>query len=385
MNYIPQEKFMRRAVELALLGGGHVHPNPLVGAVIERDGKILAEGWHHRYGDLHAERDCLKNAGACGVDLSGAVMYVTLEPCCHTGKQPPCTQAVIESGIKTVVIGSRDPNELVNGGGVRQLQAAGITVIQDFLREECDAINSVFFHYIKYKKPYVIVKYAMTADGKTSLSSGESKWITGEEARENVHRTRGTVAAVMCGMKTVMADNPMLNCRVQGELYTQPCRVVLDRNLDIPMDCNLVKTAAEIPVMVFCSRNTFDGSADSAKGGKAEELMKAGIKVFSCNEKSGHLDLEDVLEKLGQEKIDSVLVESGGGLNSSFFFGGTDGTGCLVNEVHCYVAPKIAGGINGNIHSPVQGLECASLAACVEFKKTELSVFGRDVLIKGYL
>ena len=138
---------MRRAIELAKLGGGHVHPNPLVGAVIVRDGQILAEGYHHKCGDLHAERDCLMNASESNVDVSGAEMYVTLEPCCHTGKQPPCTQAVIESGIKTVIIGTRDPNALVNGRGVRQLEEAGVTVIQDFLREECDAINSIFFHY----------------------------------------------------------------------------------------------------------------------------------------------------------------------------------------------------------------------------------------------
>ena len=366
---------MRRAIELAKLGGGHVHPNPLVGAVIVRDGKILAEGYHHKCGDLHAERDCLRNARENKVDVSGSEMYVTLEPCCHTGKQPPCTQAVIESGIKTVIVGSRDPNELVNGGGVRQLEEAGITVIQDFLREECDIINPIFFHYIKTKMPYVIVKYAMTADGKTSLSTGESRWITGDAARENVHRTRGTTSAIMCGIKTVLADDPMLNCRVEGPLYKQPVRVVLDRNLELPLESNLVKTAGEIPVIVFTGENSMASVSEAGKN----ILSGLGIEIIPVSEIDGHLNLHEVLSVLGEKKIDSVFVESGGTLNASLFFAGGR---CLVNELHCYVAPKITGGINGSVHSPVQGLECSSLDDCVKMKMIEVKNFGEDILIR---
>ena len=375
MSFIPQEKFMRRAIELAKLGGGHVHPNPLVGAVIVRDGQILAEGYHHKCGDLHAERDCLMNARESNVDVSGAEMYVTLEPCCHTGKQPPCTQAVIESGIKTVIIGSRDPNELVNGKGVRQLEEAGVTVIQDFLREECDAINSIFFHYIKTKTPYVIVKYAMTADGKTSLSTGESKWITGDAARRNVHITRGTTSAVMCGINTVLADDPLLNCRVEGSQYRQPVRIVLDRNLELPLESNLVKTAGEIPVLVFTSKKSMASVSDAGKN----ILSGLGVEIIPVSEKDGHLNLEDVLAVLGEKKIDSVFVESGGSLNASLFFSGEK---CLVNEVHCYVAPKITGGLNGGVHSPVQGVECSSLDDCVKMKMIEVKNFGEDILIR---
>ena len=375
MSFIPQEKFMRRAIELAELGGGHVHPNPLVGAVIVRDGNIIAEGYHHKCGDLHAERDCLKNAAEKNIGVSGAEMYVTLEPCCHTGKQPPCTQAVIESGIKTVIVGSRDPNELVNGGGIRQLEEAGITVVQDFLREECDNLNPIFFHYIQHKTPYVIVKYAMTADGKTSLSTGESKWITGDSARENVHRTRGTTSAIMCGIKTVIADDPMLNCRVEGARYTQPVRVVLDRNLELPLDCNLVKTAGDIPVIVFCGESAMKNVSAPGKN----ILAGLGVEVVPVEEKDGHMDLEKILAILGERKIDSVFVESGGTLNASLFFSGGK---CLVNELHCYVAPKITGGINGSIHSPVQGLECSSLANCVKMKMVEVKNFSEDILIR---
>lgn len=375
MSFIPQEKFMRRAIEIAKMGGGHVHPNPLVGAVIVREGHILAEGYHHKYGDLHAERDCLKNARESNVDLSGAEMYVTLEPCCHTGKQPPCTQAVIESGIKTVIIGSRDPNELVNGKGVRQLEEAGITVIQDFLREECDAINGIFFHYIKTKTPYVIAKYAMTADGKTCLSTGESKWITGDAARRNVHITRGTTSAIMCGIKTVLADDPMLNCRVEGNQYKQPVRVVLDRKLELPLESNLVKTAGQIPVIVFCG----EGAMENVSAAGKNILSGLGVEIIPVAEKDGHLDLEKVLAILGEKKIDSVLVESGGALNASLFFSGKK---CLVNELHCYVAPKVTGGISASIHSPVQGVECSSLGNCVKMKMIEVKNFGEDILIR---
>ena len=364
--------FMTRAIELAELGGGHVHPNPYVGAVIVKDGTIVAEGYHHRCGDLHAERDALKKARENGIDVSGCDMYVTLEPCCHTGRQPPCTQAIIESGIKRVFVGSRDPNPLVDGKGAKQLEEAGIEVIRDFCKEECDAMNSIFFHFIKTKTPYVIAKYAMTADGKTSLSTGESKWITGEEARRNVHRTRGTTAAVMCGINTVIEDGPMLNCRVEGEKYRQPLRVVLDRELKIGTDCSIARTAKELPTIVFCG----EGSAESEKAGILKGL---GMEICGAKVRDGHMDLENVLEILGQKQIDSVLVESGGNLNSSLFFAKNR---CFVNEVHCYIAPKICGGIEGIIHSPVQGKECRSLAECVAMKLIKTEIFGEDIFLQ---
>lgn len=362
--------YMTRAIDLAKLGGGHVHPNPYVGAVIVKDGTIVAEGFHHKCGDLHAERDALKNARKNGIDVTGCDMYVTLEPCCHTGRQPPCTQAIIESGIKRVFIGSRDPNPLVDGKGVKQLEEAGIEVIRDFCKEECDRINKIFFHYIKTKTPYVIAKYAMTADGKTSLSSGESKWITGAEARENVHRTRGTVAAVMCGINTVLEDNPLLNCRIEGTEYTQPVRIILDQELKLPLESNIAKTAKEYRTILFSGKENLS---------KKEAAEKCGIEVIEAKTKDNHLDLEDVLKTLGEKQIDSVLVESGGMLNSSLFFAENR---CLVNEVHCYIAPKIFGGKKENIHSPVQGKECKTISECVKMKMKETKIFGEDILIK---
>lgn len=375
-----EEKFMSRAIELARLGKGFTNPNPLVGAVIVRGGKIIAEGYHHKYGDLHAERDALKNAREKNIDVKGAAIYVTLEPCCHYGKQPPCTQALIDSGIKKVVIGSRDPNPLVDGKGVKILKNAGIEVVQDFMRDECDALNPVFFHYIKHKIPYVIVKYAMTADGETATSAGKSKWITGEESRKNVHRTRAEVAAVMTGIGTVKADNPMLNVRLDeksadGREFKQPVRVVVDKKVELDADSNLAKTAGDIPVFDFCAAN-LDDKAEKRKS----VLEEKGVRFFEAKTSGNHLDLEDILKTLGQNGIDSVLVESGGGLNAGLLFSG--GSKTLADEVDVYIAPKIFGNDGKSIFSPVKGSGISEIPDCVRLSRPEIETFGGDVLLK---
>lgn len=243
--------YMERAIQLAKRGTGFTNPNPLVGAVIVKDHRIIGEGWHARYGDLHAERNALKH---CTEDPAGATMYVTLEPCCHHGKQPPCTEALVESGIRRVYIGSRDFNPLVFGKGVQYLEEHGIEVIPDFLREACDKLNPIFFRYIGTKMPYTILKYAMTADGKIACAGGASKWVTGEAARAHVQQTRKRVAAVCVGINTVLADDPMLTCRCENP--SQPVRVVLDTRLRIPMESRLVQTAREVPVIVFAMLRT---------------------------------------------------------------------------------------------------------------------------------
>lgn len=370
---------MARAIELAEKGRGFTHPNPLVGAVIMRGGEIIAEGYHHRYGDLHAERDALKNAEKNGADVRGAELFVTLEPCCHFGKQPPCTQAIIGSGIRKVVIGSRDPNPLVDGKGVQILRNAGIEVVQDFMKDECDALNYVFFHYIRSKIPYVIVKYAMTADGETATSSGNSKWITGELARRNVHRTRADVAAVMAGIGTVKADNPMLNVRLDGKSadgkeFMQPVRVIVDRNAELSAESRLAKTAGEIPVFDFCRKNLDDDGKNRRKA-----LEKMGVRFFGTEERENHLDLEEILKTLGSEGIDSVLVESGGSLSAGLFFGSGKN---LADEVQVYIAPKIFGNDGKKIFSPVRGLGTAEISGCVRLGKPDVEVFGDDILLR---
>lgn len=372
--------FMRRAIELARLGEGFTDPNPLVGAVIVRGGKIIAEGYHHQYGGLHAERDALKNALDRNVDVKGAEIYVTLEPCCHYGKQPPCAKALIEAGLRKVVVGSRDPNPLVDGKGVKMLEDAGIEVVQDFMRAECDALNPVFFHYIRNKMPYVAVKYAMSADGETATSAGNSKWITGEEARRNVHRTRARFASVMCGIGTAKADDPMLNVRLDeksadGRDFRQPVRVVVDKDAELGAESNLARTAREIPVFDFCRENL-----DEEGKKRRSALEKKGVKFIEAKTRGSHLDLEDILGKLGQEGIDSVLVESGGSLNAGLFFDGSGKT--LADEVDVYIAPKILGNDGKRIFSPVRGSGALEIPECVILSKPEIEAFGSDVLLK---
>lgn len=365
---------MLRAIELAQKGKGFTNPNPLVGAVIVKDGQVIAEGYHHKYGELHAERDALKNARENGVDVTGAELYVTLEPCCHTGKQPPCTQAVIDSKISHVIIGSRDPNPLVDGKGVKQLQDAGIKVTQDFLKAECDAINPVFFHFIKNKMPYVIIKYAMTADGQTATSKAESRWITGHQARQNVHLTRAESMAVMTGIGTAKKDNPMLNVRLDDNgTHRQPVRIVLDSHLKLNPESMLAKTAREIPVIIFCKKELTETEII-----RKSVLESQGIKVLTTPENKNHSTLYNQLSMLASEGIDSILVESGGTLNGSLFFDEPD----LVQEVHVYIAPKIFGNDGRTIFTPVKGKGINFPNQCVKLSKPEVSMYGEDVLLK---
>ena len=267
---MPEEKYMRRAIELAKKGSGHVNPNPLVGAVIVRDGEIIGEGYHECYGQLHAERNAIANAKKRGNSLEGSTIYVTLEPCCHYGKTPPCTEAIIEEKIARVVVGSDDPNPLVSGKGFQMLREKGIEVIPHFLKEECDAMNHVFFHYIRTGTPYVAMKYAMTMDGKIACYTGDSKWVTGEESRAHVQTLRNHYKGIMAGIGTVLADDPMLNCRIEGR--RDPIRIIADSHLRIPMDSQLVRTAGQQPLIVAC--------LPDADEEKAAQLQEKGVEVL---------------------------------------------------------------------------------------------------------
>ena len=242
---------MRRAIELAKKGGGYVHPNPLVGCVVVNNGEIIAEGYHEKYGEYHAERNALLR---CKSETKGASLYVTLEPCCHYGKTPPCTEIIIEKGIKKVFVGILDPNPLVAGKGVKILQDAGIEVEVGLCEDEIRELNKVFLKYITTKHPYVIMKTAMTLDGKIAAFTGDSRWVTNEESRKLVHELRSEMAAVIVGIGTVLADDPMLNVRLEGNPH-QPIRIVVDSNLRIPVDSQLVKTAKEYRTIIATTRH----------------------------------------------------------------------------------------------------------------------------------
>ena len=353
-------ELMRRAIELARRGTGFVNPNPLVGAVIARDGEIIGEGYHARYGEPHAERNALRD---CKGDPRGAVMYVTLEPCCHQGKQPPCTEAIIDSGIARVFVGSDDPNTLVAGKGIAALEEAGIEVVRGFLKEECDKLNPIFFHYITTKTPYVIMKIAMTADGKTATRAGLSRWITGEESRRHVHETRKRCAAVMVGIGTVLADDPTLTCRIENP--SNPARVICDSNLQIPIDCKLVATAREIPTYI---------AACNPDKRKREQLEKRGVHVLEIISTDGRVNLKSLMRKLGSLGIDSVLLEGGAALHEAALRAG------IVQHVQVYIAPKMFGGVSAK--SAVGGLGVYEVNEAYKLTRPEFSRFGDDVLLE---
>lgn len=361
-----EEQFMKRAIELAKQGSGWTAPNPLVGAVVVKNGRVIGEGYHRKYGELHAERNAL---AACSEDPAGATLYVTLEPCCHYGKTPPCTEIIIEKKIAKVVIGSRDPNPKVAGKGARILREHGIEVVEDYMREACDALNPVFFHYITTKTPYVVLKFAMTLDGKIATRTGASKWITGEAARNHVHQLRGRYAGILAGIGTVLADDPMLNCRI--DRAHQPLRIILDSHLRIPMGSRLVRSAKEYPLLIVCNENTRDREEGT---NRIQKLEEAGAKVWTLPEKNGHPDLNVLMQRLGEEKIDSVLIEGGGTVNEAAL------KAHIVHHVYAYIAPKIFGGEDAK--TPVEGSGIRLPQECANLRLAKITVLLNDMLLE---
>lgn len=351
--------YMRQAVALARRGTGWTAPNPLVGAVVVKDGKVIGRGYHARCGGLHAERAALAD---CTVSPRGATMYVTLEPCCHQGRQPPCTDAILATGIARVVVGSDDPNPLVAGKGLEILRRGGVEVVSGVLRETCGALNPVFFHFIRTRRPYVVMKYAMTMDGKIATRTGASRWITGEAARRRVHRDRHRYTAIMAGVGTVLADDPMLNCRIKGG--KNPVRIICDTHLRTPLTSQIVRTAGEIPtILATCAEPSLYGP-----------YLDAHCQVWTLPERDGHVDLDALMDRLGSAGIDSVLLEGGGTLNWAALESG------IVQRVQAYVAPKLFG---GDAKSPVEGQGVALPDQAVALKNTRIFRVGEDILLES--
>ncbi len=381
--------YMGMALALAKEGCGWVSPNPMVGAVVVKEGRVIGQGYHARYGEKHAERNALE---ACQESPAGATLYVTLEPCCHHGKQPPCVDAILEAGIRRVVVGSGDPNPLVNGKGTAILRAHGVEVTEGVMQEECDRLNRVFFHYIRTGRPYVALKYAMTLDGKTAAYTGASRWITGEEARRHVHRLRHRYRGILVGAGTVLADDPLLTCRMEGG--RNPVRIVCDSRLRIPLSSQLAQTAREIPTILAVCRpgeGGVPGTASAAAPGtaapampeptasawkaRAERFRQAGCQVWELPGHGGQVDLAALLDRLGQEQIDSVLVEGGGTLGWSFLWEG------LAQRVFAYLAPKILGGRQAP--TPVEGQGFPSPGEAVRLKTEAVLRLGEDILVES--
>lgn len=375
---------MRRAIELAKKGGGYVHPNPLVGCVVVKDDEIIAEGYHEKYGEFHAERNALTR---CKTETKGASLYVTLEPCCHYGKTPPCTEIIIEKGIKKVFVGILDPNPLVAGKGVKILQDAGIEVEVGLCENEIREMNKVFLKYITIKRPYVIMKTAMTLDGKIAAHTGDSKWVTNEESRKMVHELRSELAGVVVGIGTVLADDPMLNVRLEGE-HHQPGRIVVDTNLRIPVDSQLVKTANEYRTIVACrhfdrseaERSEVEKSSLNVNKQKGfldslRSLEMTGVELLECQSNNNHVDINDLMTKLGAMGIDSLLLEGGGTLNAAFLEAG------CVDEVWAFIAPKIIGGEGAK--TPVSGKGIDKMSEAINLQDIDIQNINGDILIKG--
>ena len=363
-----KEEYMRRALELARKGEGHTSPNPMVGCVVVKDGRIISEGYHEKCGEFHAERNALTR---CTEDTAGADLYVTLEPCCHQGKTPPCTDIIIEKKIARVFVGSMDSNPLVAGKGVQILRDHGIYVETGILDAECRKLNEVFYHYIATKTPFVVMKYAMTLDGKIACATGDSKWVTGEIARTQVHRMRGRYRGIMVGIGTVLADDPMLNCRVEGGV--DPVRIICDSNLRIPTESQIVKTASDIETIVACSQEALESER---KQEKIRRLKEAGIQIIGTEGAHG-VNLVELMKKLGGQNIDSILLEGGGTLNASALEDG------IVNKVYAYIAGKLIGGMDAR--SPVEGLGIDRMADAITLQNVEIEKLGDDFCIVGYV
>jgi len=356
---------MRRALELAALARGKTSPNPLVGAVVVKDGVIVGEGYHRKAGTPHAEVIALQEAGA---RAKGADLYVSLEPCCHYGRTPPCTKAIIEAGIKRVVVACEDPNPLVAGKGIEILRQAGITVDVGVLREEARRLNEVFFKYITTGRPFVTLKAAMSLDGKIATFTGDSKWITGEQARQYAHQMRAEHDAVMVGIGTVLADDPLLTVRLPGE-DRRPLRVIVDSRLRIPLESRIVLTAKGFPTVVAAVRH-------EGNQGKKKSLEERGVEVWELPADRGRVDLKALLGELGKREVTSVLLEGGATLNASALEAG------VVDKFVFFIAPKIIGG--SRAPGPVGGngakkIEDAWLVSELEFTKV-----GEDLMITCY-
>lgn len=357
-------RYMRRALELAEQGRGWTSPNPMVGCVVVKDGRIISEDYHHRCGEYHAERNALTY---CAEDPAGADLYVTLEPCCHYGKTPPCTDIIIEKKIGHVYVGAMDSNPLVAGKGVQILRDHGIPVETGILAEECRRQNEVFFHYMEKDRPFGVMKYAMTLDGKIACAGGDSRWVTGEAARRHVHELRGYYRSIMAGIGTVLADDPMLNCRLSGR--RNPVRVVCDSRLRLPLKSRLVQTAGEIPVIAACAASGWDPE-------KKQALEAAGVTVIVTGG-AEMTDLSELMQELHRREIDSVLMEGGGRMHAAALAAG------IVDKVYAYIAPKLVGGADAP--SPVEGAGIRKMADAAALNDVEILRLGEDWCLSGYL
>jgi len=363
---------LSRAIELARRGLGAVKPNPVVGAVVARDGETLGEGWHEDFGGLHAEVNAIE---ACGLeDLSGATLYVSLEPCCHEGKTPPCTEAILQAGIARVVIASDDPTEKASGRGLGILRDEGVEVViaDGELAASARLLNQAFRKHARVGRPWVLFKSAMTLDGKVATRTGDSKWISGEDSRELAHRWRASVDAVVVGIGTALADDPQLTARPDGppaQLKGQPRRVVFDSLARLPPTSQLVVAAAEIPLTVVVSRAAARADTDA--------LEAAGVQVVVATGENEPARVRSGLDQLGAQGVTSVLLEGGPHLAGAFLDAGE------IDEIRLFLAPLLLGG--SAARDPLEGKGVERISEALHALTFESSNVGEDLLVSARL
>jgi len=359
---------MQRALNLAELAKGKTSPNPTVGAVIVKDDEVIGEGYHERAGADHAEVAAIKSAKK---DIKGATVYVTLEPCCHTGKTGPCTEALINAGVSRVVVAALDPSSKVNGKGIKTLQEAGIEVevLDGAVAARARAQNEAFRKHAVTGLPFVIFKAAMSMDGKIATTTGDSKWISSEESRALVHALRSEVDAIAVGSGTAGIDDPMLTCRLPGE-HRQPIRVVFDSKARLALNSQLVKTAGDVKTMVF--------AAEDALPEQVAALTEAGVEVITVDSRDGRVEVGDALRRLGslEPPVQSLLLEGGPTLAASFVEGG------VIDKVMVFVAPKLIGGESAK--TPVGGRGIRLVGEAMQLYRLSHTTVGEDVLLTAY-
>lgn len=356
---------MRMALRLAAKAQGRTSPNPMVGAVVVKNGEVIATGYHKKAGEPHAEAIALRKAGA---KAKGATLYVTLEPCSHTDKRtPPCTPLVIRSGIKSVVVAMIDPNPRVSGGGIKALRKAGIEVVVGILKEEARKLNEAFIKHITTGLPFVTLKIAQTLDGKTATASGESKWITGEKARKEGHHLRNVNDAILVGINTVLKDNPSLTARVPGG--RDPVRVIVDSSLRIPATAKVITQKS--------SAGTIIATTADASAAKIKKIQESSAEALVVKSSRGLVDLRDLMKKLGKKGIASVLIEGGSEIHASAIKSG------IVDKVAFFIAPLLMTGRDSLCS--IGGISPLRLTHAVKLTDVTVKFVGQDLMIEGYI
>ncbi|MBU0534476.1 MAG: bifunctional diaminohydroxyphosphoribosylaminopyrimidine deaminase/5-amino-6-(5-phosphoribosylamino)uracil reductase RibD [Candidatus Omnitrophica bacterium] len=373
-------KFIKEALALAVKAEGLTSPNPLVGAVIVKGNKIIGRGYHKRAGSKHAEILALESAGKpahqpatklagnrkAGGKTKGATLYINLEPCAHYGKTPPCAPEIIKAGIKRVVIAMPDPNPLVNGKGIKKLKSEGIDVQVGILEQDARKINETYIKYMTKKMPFVVLKWAMSLDGKIATRKGNSKWISGKASREFTQKLRGKFDAVLIGIETLLKDNPQLN--THGLEIKEPKRIIIDSKGRIPLDCNLLKTKGGQIIIT---------TTDKISKKKIRDLKEKGAEIIVISSKEGRVDLKKLMIELAKREITSILVEGGGTINASFI------ENALADKFVAFLSPMIIGGKNAI--SPVEGKGIEKIANAVRIRDLSIRKMGEDVVMEGYL